>query len=270
MADSPFRTITPEERETYARDGIVCLKGFIKPDWVEHLRQATEDEMADPGPMVLDLTRDGGGRFFGNTFVWHHRPAFERFVKESPAAEVAASILGSSKVNVLFDQLLVKEPGTEQPTMWHHDATYWPVAGDQVMTMWIALDHVTPDSGAVEYIKGSHRWGIRYKARSFTGDDRYKEDLPEIPDIDAEREKYDFAVFDMEPGDLTLHHGLTVHGAPGNSTQRRRRAYILRWCGDDVTYNPRPNIQPMLREPDIAAGAPLDSDLFPRIWTRAA
>jgi ectoine hydroxylase-related dioxygenase (phytanoyl-CoA dioxygenase family) len=68
----------------------------------------------------------------------------------------------------------------------------------------------------------------------------------------------------MVPGDCTIHHGLTVHGAPGNSSSRvRRRAYITRWAGEDVTYNPRPNLQRMLRDPGIEAGQRLDCDLFP-------
>jgi len=271
MTETPVREVTPEEREAYARDGIVCLRGFFDDRWVEALRAATEEEMADPGPMVLDLTRGMKGRFFGSTFVWHHRPAFERFVKEGPGAGIAARVMGARKVNVLFDQLLVKEPGTETPTLWHHDLPYWPVAGDQVCTMWIALDPVTMDSGAVEYVKGSHRWGKRFKARSFTGDGRYTEDLPEVPDIDAMRGELEFASFELEPGDCTVHHGLTLHGAPGNArSDRRRRAYIVRWCGDDATWNPRPGIQPMLRDPGLAPGAPLDGDLFPRVWDAAA
>ena len=43
----------------------------------------------------------------------------------------------------------------------------------------------------------------------------------------------------------------------------RRRAYITRWAGEDVTYNPRPNLQRMLRDPEIEAGQRLDCDLFP-------
>jgi hypothetical protein len=43
----------------------------------------------------------------------------------------------------------------------------------------------------------------------------------------------------------------------------KRRAYIVRWMGEDVRYNPRPNLQPMLRDPGIAPGAPLDCELFP-------
>jgi ectoine hydroxylase-related dioxygenase (phytanoyl-CoA dioxygenase family) len=71
----------------------------------------------------------------------------------------------------------------------------------------------------------------------------------------------------MEPGDCTVHHAFTLHGAPGNaSNDQRRRAYVQRWVGYNLTYNPRPNLQRMLRDPGIPIGAPLDSDLFPGFW----
>lgn len=250
--------------ETLERDGVVCLRGLVGEDWLERLRAATEAEMADPGPMVLDLTRGEGGRFFGNTFVWKHRDEFRRFVYESGMADVAAKLMRSAKVNLFFDQLLVKEPGTGAETYWHHDQPYWPVAGRQVLSMWVALDEVTKESGAVEYLAGSHLWGQRFKAKSFTGDARYTEDLPPVPDIEAERERHRFVQYALSPGDCTFHYGLTLHAAPGNSrTDRRRRAYIVRWAGDDAAYDPREGIQPMLADPGLAPGDPLDSELFP-------
>jgi hypothetical protein len=55
-----------------------------------------------------------------------------------------------------------------------------------------------------------------------------------------------------------------LHGAPGNSNLiQKRRAYIIRWTGDDATYDPRTNLQPMLRDPSIAVRGPLDCELFP-------
>lgn len=256
--------VTGNDVETLERDGIVCLRQAFSEDWLTLLREATEAEMADPGPMVLDLTRDEGGRFFGNTFVWKHRPEFRRFVFESGAADMAAALMRSSKINLFFDQLLVKEPGTGAETYWHHDQPYWPVAGRQVLSMWVALDEVTKDSGAVEYLAGSHLWGKRFLAKSFTGDNRYKEDLPPVPDIEAERDRHRFVRYELSPGDCTFHYGLTLHAASGNNrNDRRRRAYIIRWAGDDATYYPRPDIQPMLSDPGLPSGAALDSELFP-------
>jgi ectoine hydroxylase-related dioxygenase (phytanoyl-CoA dioxygenase family) len=219
--------------------------------------------------MWKDINRGGSGNFFGDTFVWAHEAGFRSFLHGSPAAEITATIMRSVKVNLFFDQILVKEPGTSTPTIWHHDQPFWPVAGDQVCTLWLALDPVTAASGAVEYVKGSHRWGQRFKAESFDAGEDYGEDLPPIPDIEAMRGELEFAQFEMAPGDCTLHQGLTVHWAPGNSTDDvRRRAYVSRWAGDDATYYPRPRIQKMLYDPQLTAGGPLDSELWPVLWPR--
>ena len=45
---------------------------------------------------------------------------------------------------------------------------------------------------------------------------------------------------DSEPGDVVVHHVMTLHGAPGNAhSDRRRRGLATRWCGDDAVYDPR-------------------------------
>lgn len=268
MQTKPARPISESEVDTFKRDGIVCLRGLFDRDWVDLLRQLVEADIARPSTMVKNVDQAGStGKFFGDTFVRQHLPGFDRFVFGSPAAEIAATMMGTGKVNLIFDQILAKEPGASTPTLWHQDTPYWPVAGRMIATLWLALDPVTLDTGAVEYVKGSHRDGIRYQAVSFDPNEIYTENLPPVPDIAAARAQYDIVSFDMAPGDCTMHDGLTVHGAPGNrSPATRRRAYLTRWAGDDVTYNPRPNLQRMLRDPGIEPGAPLDSDLFPVVY----
>ena len=109
----------------------------------------------------------------------------------------------------------------------------------------------------MEFVASSHRWGKRFKAVSFDPAQQYEEDLPPVPDIETERDQHRLIQYDLKPGDCTIHHGLLLHAAPGNATEtKRRRAYITRWGGDDATYNPRPNLQKMLRDPGIPAGAP--------------
>lgn len=269
MNEVPLRQVTEDEIRAYEEDGIVCLREMFDADWVERLRAAAEDCMGKPGPMVQELAtaQKDKGRFFADIYVWTYNDDCRAYVFQSPAAKIAAAMMRSQQICIFFDQWLVKEPGTPTRTPWHHDLPYWPVNGNQICTVWLALDPVTAENGSVEYIKGSHRWEQRYRAQSFTGDTRYKEELPPVPDIDARRDEFSFAQFDMQPGDCTVHHGLTVHGAPGNATSAaRRRALVSRWAGDDATYYPRPNIMPQLREPGLAPGAPIECDLWPRVW----
>lgn len=269
MTTAPLqRAITEAEVATYAADGVVLLKGLFDLALVERLRSLVEADMAKESRMQLELSKAGDrGRFYGNTFVWQQTPGFREVIFESALAEAAGRVMGSRKVNIVFDQLLVKEPGTRERTRWHHDLPYWPILGDQVATLWLALDEVTAESGAVEYVKGSHLWGQRFKAEAFKEGVEYQEDLPPVPDIEAERERHEILQYELMPGDCTIHHGLTLHAAPGNArSDRRRRAYVTRWAGDDVVHHPRPGIQPMYEEPEVPAGAALDSPLWPVVW----
>ena len=201
MNRHPIRPVTEDEIETYARDGIVCLRQVFDPEWVAFLREQVAADMAAPSEMHKNVdAKDGTGHFFYATFVSHHLPGVMRAVTDGPGAEAAGRVMGADKTNLIFDQLLVKEPGTSTETVWHHDLPYWPVAGEQIATLWLALDPVTAETGAVEYLKGSLRWGQKFLAISFNPEEKYTEDLPEVPDIEAERDRHDIVSFDLEPG----------------------------------------------------------------------
>ena len=191
MNEHPLRDVTEREVEAFATDGVVCLRGLFDGGWVERLRDAADACMASPGPLNVEIAKErrDRGRFFHDTFVWRYNDDCRDFVFRSPAAKIAARLMGAAKVNIFFDQWLIKEPGTPTRTPWHHDLTYWPVDGWQICTLWLALDRVSAESGAVEYVKGSHKWGQRFQPATFSGIAQYNEPLPEVPDIDAMRDE---------------------------------------------------------------------------------
>ena len=262
--------ITGDDVKTYTENGAICLRKMFSARSIELMCASVDKRIKNPGPMRHEFSRSGKvGRFFDDNFLWTSDDNFKNFVFNSPAALIAAKLMGSSKVNIFFDQLLVKEPGASDPTPWHQDKPFWPVDGWQLCSIWLALDPVTKESGAVEYVKGSHKWGQQYLAETFKGKGCYKSDLPKIPDIEAMRGDLEIMQWELAPGDCVVHHALTIHGAPGNLTQAmRRRGLITRWAGDDARYSPLPDIQPLLYEPGIPNGAPLDCELFPQIWPR--
>ncbi|PYN74891.1 MAG: phytanoyl-CoA dioxygenase [Candidatus Rokuibacteriota bacterium] len=269
MNADPLREISEEDVRRYEEDGVVLLKGMFDEAWRKHLSEQIEVDIANPGPLHAELEGGGQpGRFFFDTFMWTYNAAFKQFVFESPAVRIAARMMRANKVNIFYDQLLIKEPGTVKRTPWHHDMPYWPLVGWQVCTIWLALDPVAKESGAVEYVRASHKWGIQFNPTAFAGDDRYEQGMPQMPDLEAMRHSLQLIQYELEPGDCTVHHALLVHAAPGNTlATRRRRAVVTRWTGDDVRYAPKPKIQPLIRQPTIAAGAPLDSDLWPVVWS---
>src|SRR5438132_11602491 len=114
LSARPLRPILLSECEAYSRDGVVYLKKIFPSDWFDFLAYAIENAMNSPGIHAEEYSRRGQGRFFGDLEMALRIPEFRRFALESPAAEIAGRIMGASGVNFFYDQLLVKEPGTEE------------------------------------------------------------------------------------------------------------------------------------------------------------
>jgi ectoine hydroxylase-related dioxygenase (phytanoyl-CoA dioxygenase family) len=262
----PARPITAEDIQQYDENGVVMLKGMFGLGWIEHLREATEVAMARPGPNAEEYAKRGG-RFFGDLDLARRHAAFAEFVHLSPAAEIAGTIMGASKVNFFYDQLLVKEPGTAEPTPWHQDQPYWAVRGWQVASIWLPMDTVSVDS-SLKYVAGSHRWGA-HNPHNFIDDSPYEgTGLPELPDINANPEQYQILGWDMEPGDCLVFQAMIVHGSAGNSSlQNRRRALATRWTGDDARYAVKPGrVAIPTRDPGLTDGDVMDCADFPMVW----
>ena len=197
-----------------------------------------------------------------------------RFIFESPAAEIAGTLMGSETVRLYHDHVLVKEPGTAQRTPWHQDLPYYNVDGRLNASMWFPVDPVARES-SLEFVAGSHlgRW---YMPRSFLdGEAMWFPDgaLAELPPIDEHPDDYRVIGWELEPGDAVFFHMLTLHAAGGVGRGSRRRVMSVRFLGDDMVHAPRPWETsppfPGLAD-ELPAGVPLDHSLFPVLWEREA
>jgi ectoine hydroxylase-related dioxygenase (phytanoyl-CoA dioxygenase family) len=265
----PQAAVSAADIETFRRDGVVKLQGVFDAQWVAELAAGVEQNLADPGRYAKFYTPEGAsGYFFGDYCNWHRIDGYRRAAAESPAGAIASALMGADKVNFFHEHVLVKEPGTNERTPWHHDQPYWVVDGQQVCSLWIPLDAVPKEIG-VEFVAGSHRSGGWYAPKSFaTENDHPGNEGQTVPDIDARRDEFDLVSFSVEPGDCIAFHALTVHGAPGNSSKStRRRAVALRYTGDDATFTRRDGyMSPPFEDVTLAPGAPMDSEHFPVVW----
>ncbi len=252
----------------YQNDGAVPLRDVLNQDWLERLAAAIEDDIRSPGPFYHGYDSDEG-MFHGNLRLWQNHPVFRDICLNSHLPDIAQSFLKSDKINLLYDQLFVKESRMNQRTRWHNDQPYWPVSGKQVISIWLALDKTTAENGRVEFIRGSHKWDKWYQPEPFGKTEAinaYERNpaYEDIPDIEAQREDYDIISWDLEPGDAFVFNAMTVHGAGGNQLQdRRRRGYTVRYTGDDVRYDKRIGTSKPLHNDALKDGDELDSELFP-------
>jgi ectoine hydroxylase-related dioxygenase (phytanoyl-CoA dioxygenase family) len=286
-----------EVSERYDLDGAAVIRDVVSQPWLDRLAEGTDRLMSGSGA-DRDFSRPGEGRFFGDLFAYKRIPEYRAFIFESGIARLVADIMGANTVRFFYDQPLVKEPGTPKRTPWHIDSAYWPCAGWQVMSVWVPLDVATPETGMVSYVKGSHKWDAFYPMENWsdnsddTADGLRDEDMSlgekpgsgasakqprTLADIREHPEHYEFATWDVKPGDVVIHHMHTIHGAPGNRSQtQRRRAIAFRFFGDDARWDDsRPHFMRRLRRnapdlpyPDHKTGDLITSDVFPVLWSR--
>jgi ectoine hydroxylase-related dioxygenase (phytanoyl-CoA dioxygenase family) len=263
---NPKRQLTPEEIHRFREDGVIMIREAIDPNWLSLLETGLEQARKKPSMIGRFMSRKVEG-YQMDIFLWKRINALRDLIYYGPFARWAQDLMGAKEVRFFYDQMFVKEPGTDAPTPWHQDLSFWPIRGEQVCSFWIPLDPVNKDNSGLLYVKGSHKWPQRFKAIS----PDYvaaiiDESMDDIPDINANPDKYDLAHWDMKPGDILMFHPLTLHGSFGNSSRtRRRRALALRWTGDDVVYAPSTKRMPVHFSHDSKPGGPMRGAAFPRI-----
>ena len=273
MSPQSATSVLPSDIETYEIDGAVRLRSVINPQWLATVADGIDDIVAQPTPLHTIQTLGGDqGFFLSDICMAQQSRQLQDFVLNGPTGVLAAHIMKSERINFWADTLWVKHADTPKRTRWHQDQPFFWVNGRQMCVIWCPLNPV-PESDSLELIKGSHRWGKWFAPElSRFGQDLYEADgntFARMPDIDSTRNAYEIMRWGMEPGDVIIFNGSTVHGAPGNSSGHSRRAMSTIWMGDDTKYGERPNPgRPHFHGIDLAPGDAMDSSYFPRVWPR--
>ena len=264
----PAGAVTADMITQYRRDGAVPIRGAFTA-WVEALRAGMEKVLATPSGDARIYDTPGGGRFLNDYCRWNDVAELKDFVFNSPAAAIAAELMGAKTVRLFHDHVLVKEPGADTATPWHQDAPYYSVEGPMTCSLWIPLDSV-PRERTLEFVPGSHAWGKLYKPMRFNKTALNENDgLDVLPDIEADRAKYNVQAWPLEPGDAVAFDYRTIHAAAANlSKAERRRAFSLRVFGDGATYRRIDGIttSPPMRDVTLAHGAAVTGPQFPVLF----
>ena len=236
------------------------------------LDQLRDNVWSDPDarPLLEDDVEADQGCFFYDVAAWQHDHGVREVAFDSALPPLVADLLGAEYLNFWEDTTFAKGPRSRQKTAFHQDFAYFQISGDQCVIVWIPLDPANTTNGVVEYVRGSHKWGAVYAPNVFISQTPVL-GSPEqrCPDIEANRAQYDILSFDVEPGDVIIHHVLTVHGAGGNMTDHWRRAMSFRYCGDQVRFFDRPGAIPQVGVTgELENGDRLFSKDYPIVWPK--
>lgn len=177
---------------------------------------------------------------------------------------LVADALDASRVQLLQDSLLYKPPHDGGPVEWHQDHTYTGYLS-RVVSLRIALLPEDVENGCMRVVDGSHTWGPIGDTRVLT-ESRVDSIASAISPAQAAA-LADARPLELAPGDISIHHCLTLHGSPPNHSARARRTIILRMFDGDCVID-RTRLPPGAEQYFPSESDRLSPSAFPIVFDR--
>ena len=222
--------VTEEHVETFARDGVVTIPGFVKPELCEEVIKhfmawsgmRWKEWPSDPAEQEAFVAAVDGAynRPKGTFAIRQEDPWMFNFVTQRKFGEAVAKLLKVPSVRMLSETLHVKQPsasGKSKPVIWHQDYPSLPIDRAEAAQFWCALVDVTPEMGPMTHLKGSHK-SIPGGMVAECGEDAH-ELYPELFE-----EFKPTKIQALSQGTAVFHHGLTWHMSGHNRTDKVRWA----------------------------------------------
>jgi len=173
--------------------------------------------------------REGRAKCQKGLFDLHFSVPFVWELASHPAIlDCVESLLGPDLL-LMGSHFFCKYGPSEAFVAWHQDLTYWGLEPQLAVSAWYAVDDSDVGNGCMQVIPGSHRGGIRGHGKSSDPSANLLSINQQL--LVAEDELRAVVNIELAAGEISLHHGLTIHGSPPNRSSRRR-------CGLAMIYLP--------------------------------
>ncbi len=207
--------LTSQEVEQYHETGQVTAAFRLDGDLVTAIQERAETLFA----ARPDLDHD----YIPNMIELDPKGNWIEFGVQPQILDSIEQLIGTDII--LWGSAFFTKKGVGKRTPWHQDSAYWPIVPMAACSAWIAFDHATRDNGCMRIIPGSHKEGRQFPHFGSTADDIVlKQELSEheLPDV----EPIDVI---LEPGMVSFHHPLLLHGAEPNTSGTRRGGLTFRY-----------------------------------------
>jgi phytanoyl-CoA hydroxylase len=216
----------PKLREAYERDGYLILRGLLDQSQLEELREAVG------APLVQEQRQANRRKEYGGLSIIHDiihlHPAFLKLARNPKLLDLVEVLIGA---NIEIQHCKINwKPGEKGAgeVKWHQDFPYLPHTNYDLCAAFIVLDETTPENGCMRVIPGSRKLGqLKHtdengKLLPYVNDERFVETRCEAVDLI------------LGPGDVSIHHVLTLHSSYPNRSHNPRCAIVYEFRAADA------------------------------------
>lgn len=221
-------------KSNFQKDGFAVVRSFLDQQEISQLDQEIAryiNEVLPSVPRIHKVYESGWSgplKHFSRLELYDN--FFQQFLSRPATLKLVESCLGHS-VEPITSEVFYKPAGVGTPAALHQDNAYFNCLPPYGLVVWIALDEVTLQNGAIHFTRGSHRLGNLLHDQ--TGNPLFGRALATPPDP----QQYPEIPALLKPGDATLHHFLTAHRSGPNQTDRNRRGFVLDYKAFDAAYD---------------------------------
>ncbi len=169
---------------------------------------------------------------------------FDKIAFDENILTEVKKIIGNN-IYIWSSAFFAKAPGEGKIVSFHQDNPYWQLTTTKVVSAWVALTKSDENSGALQLVPGSHKFGLLKKLDVENARNSYlngekttpKEDL-----LSYNQNLQDFVsknkplTIDLNPGEFSLHHVNTVHGSGVNKSSNYRIGFAIRYISSDTQH----------------------------------
>jgi len=261
--------LSDEQISHFETNGYVANIKLLDEDQVDQLNEELKVIMDVDSP-VHDLlyefhtneSEDPDRIIFHSLGHWRMTQGFHDILWNPAYVMAASQLLGNKAVRFWHDQLFCKPANHGGVVAWHQDYSYWTRTSPmQHLTTWVGLDDSSEENGCLQYIAGSHKWGLLDKP-SLTGE---MAGLVKFLNKEQTVQLENPTPIEMKKGHGAFHHPLLVHGSFENNSNRPRRAFVLNAFADGTTSNT--NDELLKGVPPTKKGDKMRGKFFPVLYS---
>ena len=217
----PGGLLTEEQKEAYWNDGylfpINVANALQSNNWRNSLEKIEQDWLDNGLKLPLNTYKRVNAQVV--------MPLACEIGLHAPILDAVEGILGPD-VMLYSVEFLTKEAHTKHVVTMHQDLAYWGMGDmDNILTAWLALSPAKTESGCMDFVCGSHKNEILAHEDSFDEHNL----LSRGQEIKVDVANSDKVSVELNPGSISLHHGLTIHGSGPNKSDDRRIGVAIRY-----------------------------------------